>query len=219
MDEKDLIIAMLKQTADAIVNTFPRNCEAVVHDLDNFQRSIVHIAGNVTDREVGAPISGSIVKVLQTEGLNIKDRYNYKTITKDGRTLKTTTSFYRDSQRNVVCALCINFDTTDYINASLALDTFIETADFDWKDGEETFSASIGDTVNSLFDRVIANFAKQPSTMTTQEKISVVEALQREGVFQIKGAIEQVAMLLGVSKYTVYNYLHKIRAARFVNKI
>jgi len=45
-----------------------------------------------------------------------------------------------------------------------------------------------------------------------------MKILQRKGAFQIKGAVDQVAMLAGVSKYTVYNYLQKVRAAQAINK-
>jgi len=47
---------------------------------------------------------------------------------------------------------------------------------------------------------------------------TIVKALENKGAFQIKGAVDQVAILAGVSKYTVYNYLQKVRAALTINK-
>ncbi len=47
--------------------------------------------------------------------------------------------------------------------------------------------------------------------MTTDEKIKLTSLLEEQGVFLMKGAVKQVAVLTGVSNYTIYNYLKKIR--------
>ena len=60
---------------------------------------------------------------------------------------------------------------------------------------------------------------KQPATMTTEEKTALVEILERNGALQFKGAVEQIALLAGVSKYTIYNYLEKIHARQAVNHL
>ena len=36
--------------------------------------------------------------------------------------------------------------------------------------------------------------------------------LEEKGAFQVKGMVGQVALRLGVSNFTIYNYLKKIRA-------
>ena len=53
---------------------------------------------------------------------------------------------------------------------------------------------------------------KQPVSMSMEEKLALVRELESLGVFQIKGGIDQAALLMGVTRYTVYNYLKKIRA-------
>jgi predicted transcriptional regulator YheO len=53
--------------------------------------------------------------------------------------------------------------------------------------------------------------------MSTAEKTDLVAILERSGALQFKGAIEQIALLAGVSKYTIYNYLKKIHARQAVN--
>ncbi|MFQ5693859.1 MAG: helix-turn-helix domain-containing protein, partial [Nitrospinota bacterium] len=42
--------------------------------------------------------------------------------------------------------------------------------------------------------------------MAREQKVRVVRDLERKGIFLIKGAVDEVARLLGVSRYTVYNY-------------
>jgi len=218
MDEKKAIFKMLRQMADAVTKTMGRNCEVAVHDFANFNKALVYLAGNVTGRKVGAPITDLVVKALHAEGKKIKDRYNYKTTTKDGRAIKSSTTFIRDSVGEVIGAFCINIDTTELLNASQAIEEIVKTMDFNSNGNRETFAATVGETIEALFEQAVSIIGKQPATMSTAEKIRLVEVLETKGAFQIKGTVDQVAMMIGVSKYTVYNYLQKIRAAQAVNK-
>jgi predicted transcriptional regulator YheO len=219
MNEKEFILNILKQVADAVIKTFGRNCEVAVHDLSNLSKSLIYIAGNVTKREPGAPITDMAVKALHKEGHEVKDRYDYKTITNDGRELKSTTIFIRDRGGDVIAAFCINFDSTDYLNIIRSLEVFTKTSDSKLPNElTETFALSINDTIDALFEQAVSEIGKQPATMSTDEKMRVVNTLEREGIFKIKGAVNQVALKLGVSNYTVYNYLKKIRAAQAIDK-
>ena len=53
--------------------------------------------------------------------------------------------------------------------------------------------------------------------MSTAEKTLLVETLERNGALQFKGAVEQIALLAGVSKYTIYNYLKKVHTRQAIN--
>jgi len=219
LSENELILTILKQTADAIVTIFPRDLEVVVHDLSQPQKSIKYIAGDVTHRKIGGPITDLVVKALHQEGRDIRDRHNYKTTSGDGRALKSTTVFIRNSRGDVVYALCINVDMTHFINAAYALNVFTSTDnDFNGSEKVETFATSIAETIEVLLQQAVVKIGKQPISMSTEEKIELVKELETSGVFQIKGGIDQAALLIGVSKYTVYNYLKKIRAEQELNR-
>ncbi len=211
MNEREWILGTLAQIADALAGAFPRNLEVVVHDLSDPRRSIRHIAGDVTHRKPGGPITDLVVRALRREGREIRDRHNYRTTTRDGRLLKSSTAFIRDRRGEVVAAFCINFDTTDYRNACQALEMFANaTADFDGEEKTETFANSITETIEALFEQTVARIGKQPASMSTQERLALLRALEENGIFQIKGAVEQVALRMGISKYTIYGYLKKI---------
>jgi len=218
MDENKTIFKILRQMADAVSKTIGRNCEVAVHDFADLNKSLVYLAGNVTGRKTGAPITDLVVKALHKEGKKIKDRYNYKTTTKDGRSIKSSTIFIRNSTGNVIGAFCINIDTTELLNASHVIEEIVKTIDLNGNDNRETFAATIGETIEALFEQAVSIAGKQPATMSTSEKIRLVEVLESKGAFQIKGSVDQAAMMIGVSKYTIYNYLQKIRAAHAVNK-
>jgi predicted transcriptional regulator YheO len=219
MKENDTILKTLIQIADGLVNTFPRNLEVVVHDLSHPRQSIKHIAGDLTKRKPGGPVTDLVLKALYQEGRDIRDRYNYKTTTKDGRTLKSTTLFIRNSAADIIAAFCINFDMTDYLNATRALDIFTSTTqDFNGQEKSETFAVTIQETVETLFEQALSKIGKQPVSSSTQEKVQFVAELEDSGAFQIKGAIDHIALKMGVSKFTIYNYLKKVHTERGLNK-
>jgi predicted transcriptional regulator YheO len=219
-EELQYILKTLNQLAELIVQTFGRNCEVAVHDLRNLDKSLTYIVGDVTKRKIGAPITDMAAMSLHEEGNDITDKYNYKTINDDGRSLKSSTAFIRDKSENVVAAFCINFDTTDYFNAIQALGVFSNSEkDQDSEPAiKETFAHTPTKTIKSIFEHTVSEFGKGSATMSTDEKINLVKSLERKGVFQIKGSVDQIAILLGVSKFTVYNYLQKIKAEKNITK-
>ena len=52
------------------------------------------------------------------------------------------------------------------------------------------------------------------SHLTVERALHIVENLEQKGIFDVKGAVEYVAERLGVTNFTVYNYLKTVRCAR-----
>ncbi len=209
MNEKECIFQNLERIADAIVTLFGKNCEACVHDLTSLQNSLTYIQGEVTNRKPGAPATDLLLKMINQDD-GTQDLHNYKTTTADGRSLKSTTTFFRDSSGKPVAAFCINFDTTEFYNASKALMPFASIEENNTI-SVETFAHSISETIEALFKTAVEEIGKHPATMNVDEKTQLVTLLEEHGTFQLKGAVEQIAPMMGVTKYTVYNYLKKVR--------
>ena len=217
MKEREQIFKNLQQVADAIVTMFGKNCETCIHDLQDLHCSLVYINGSVTGRSVGAPATDLLVKTLKRSE-PLEDMHNYRTTSGDGRTIKSSTIFIRDSSQKPLFAFCVNFDTTDLFNASQAISPFL-VLDDGGGNPAETFSSSTTETIEALFEQAVYELGKQPASMSTDEKTLLVELLEKNGAFQFKGAVEQIALLIGVSKYTIYNYLKKIHARQAVNHL
>lgn len=214
----ELLFSTLEQLARAIVKTFPRNFETVVHDLSKPQQSIRAIFGDVTKRKTGAPVTDLVVRALHQEGRDIANRYNYRTRTADGRELKSSTVFIRNLDGEVIGAFCINFDMTDYLNAENALDVFTTTVgEFSEEEKVETFTATFPETIEAIFKQAVNKIGKQCPSMSREEKLRLVDELERNGVFQIKGAVDEIALLMGISRYTVYSYLKKNKKMKELN--
>lgn len=94
----------LKRVADTMVQTFGQNCEMAIHDLANFEHSLIYIVGKVTGRKPGAPNTDLVVKQLRHRGDSVPDITKYKSLITTGRTLKSTTTFIRDHDGTVIGA-------------------------------------------------------------------------------------------------------------------
>lgn len=218
MDENELILNVLKKMADAITNTFGRNCEVAVHDLRKLNESLIYLSGDVTKRQLGEPMPEEVAKAFSQEGREIRDRFNYKKMMSDGRVVKSTTTFVPNSKGEMIATFCINFELTDHLNAIRTIESLARTSEYNRNRPSENSGTSIWESIDALFEQAVSDIGKQPTTMTSEERLSLIDSLERKGAFQIKGAVDQVALMMGLSKFTVYNYLQKIRAGHMVNK-
>jgi len=212
MAEKESFWQNLQNLADALVTMFGRNCEACVHDLTDLHSSLVYIRGEVTHRQPGAPATDLLVKMTNNQ-TGVENVHSYRTISNEGRSLKSTTTIIRNEQGRAIAAFCINFDTTEFYNAGQALLPFLDIQ----KIGSpvpraETFARSVGETIEALFQNAVREVGKHPTTMSAEERKRLITILDSDGLFQFKGAVEQVARMMGVTRFTVYNYLKRVRS-------
>jgi predicted transcriptional regulator YheO len=110
-------LEMLKQLAAGIAAQFGSNCEVVVHDVSGktMDHSIVHIEnGHVTGRKVGDGASNVVVEqmVQQDAHLDIQpeDHLGYLTKSPNGKILRSSTMYIRNSRGKVIALLSINYD-------------------------------------------------------------------------------------------------------------
>jgi predicted transcriptional regulator YheO len=209
------IFDLAKRTADMLVKMFPSRCEVVVHDFSNLEKSLIHIAGKITDRRIASPITDLVLQELRKPHSSVEDIPNYKTQSKKGIVMKSSTVFLRDEKDNVIGALCINFDISLLIQLGGEIQDFIAFDETQRK--SENFFTTVHDVIQGMVEQVLLGFKKTPSLMTMEEKIECVRILEEKGAFLIKGATEYVANELSVSKFTIYNYLQKIRTQNEFN--
>lgn len=198
------------RTADAMVAMFGQKCEVAVHDFSNLEESLFYLKGNITNRKKGAPITDLVLQELKRDVHDIKDMANYATLLKTGNVLKSSTVFLRNGNHEIIGALCINFDISSLIQLGGEVQDFVklETAET----GKENFYSSVHEVIENMVDSVLKEFPKAPTLLEMEEKIECVSRLEEKGTFLIKGSVEYLSEILGVSKFTIYNYLKKIRA-------
>lgn len=210
LNSTDDFLSVLKPIMRGIAMTFGKNCEVVLHDFRDPERSIVHIEGNVTNRKPG----GSVTQIglgLIAQGSAAEDQINYITRSPKGRVLKSSTILLRDSDNNVFGAICINFDITDLRRFQSALDELAGT------DPEaEPKSVAFVDDVSSVISAVIQEEAValgvQVERMAKQDRIEIISALNRRGIFGLQRSAPLVAEKLQISRATLYSYLDQARS-------
>jgi len=198
--------------AKGVAETFGSNCEVVVHDFNNLENSIIAIFnGHVTGRNSETKMTDSILKIINKhqEG---HDVYNYTGKSTLGRELKSTTTFIRDLDQNIIGCMCINFDITDMLSARNIMN---ELCKVDEKEVEAIGEVNkVNDVLYDIVENTIHKYGRPVIYLTKDEKVSIVKDLEEKGVFLIKGAIDYVANALQVSRYTIYNYLDGIRETK-----
>jgi predicted transcriptional regulator YheO len=204
------ILTSLIPLVEGIAKTFGENCEVVLHDFTNYNASIITISnGHITGRQPGAPITNLGLKMLK-QGYEGRDLLlNYKN-NSNGKYIKSSSILIRDENDKVIGCLCINYDVTQMriIEDFLKAITHIEQNENESKQ-EEKFPLSISDLMDQIIQEAIKDIGKPIHIMNKEERIRFVILLDQMGLFLIKGAVQQIAEILDVSKYTIYNYLEK----------
>jgi hypothetical protein len=69
--------------------------------------------------------------------------------------------------------------------------------------------------LHGVLERLVANAEREVgvpvAAMTREQKQSVVHRLDEGGAFTLRRGVEDVADLLGLSRFTIYNYLNAVR--------
>ena len=201
-----------------------REYEIVLHDLTNPERSIVAIAnGELSGRGIGGPVTDFALKILKTGTLEKKSYVaNYHGKNVNGHVYLSSSKFTFDVQHKPIGILCINHNITPYLEVRRFLtDSVIRDREMHPKLAGlesqnasviyENFQGNVSEVIRTLIDKALEGSTKAPSKLSLQEKMSVIEELNENGLFLLKGSIPAIAMKLGVSEPTIYRYLSKVK--------
>lgn len=201
-------LEMLKSIVPAVAATLGRHCEVVVHDFRRPDNSIVAIAGGLTGRHVGGSMSQIGLEVLAA-GDEAEERYDYVTRGPGGRVMRSTTIPLRDADGRVFGAFCINIDTTELRTLHALVEDMIGTAPQSPTD--VTFVDNVGDVIDEVIREEQSKLGSTIDRFDKSERLEILKALDRRGVFSVQRSVPQVAEYLGVSRVTVYAYLREVR--------
>ncbi len=206
------VIARYIPVADLIAQTFGPDCEVVLHDLSEPQRSVVYTVNNhVTGRQVGQSFDHLVPQVMLSPGLEGDVVSNYYFRPSQGKLVKSSTALLRDTGGEVVGAICVNLDTTPFTRQLEWLQAFLPGRE-EGAAIEGAVSggpAHVGDMVTELIDQIIGD--KDISRLHREEKLELIQVMDRRGIFLMKGAVDQVGARMGISRVTVYSYIDEAR--------
>ena len=202
-------LELLKQVAKGIARQFGSNCEVVVHDLSQHpDHTIVAIEnGHVSGRKVGDGASNVVLERMEHQDREAQDHLSYLTRTPDGKVLKSSTIYIRNSRGKVTAILAINFDISALMMAAGAVRDFISVQEPQQAEPEKI--VNINNVLEELIQQSVALVGKPAALMNKEDKIKAIRFLNENGAFLVTRSGEKVAKYFGISKYTLYSYLDK----------
>lgn len=201
---------------------FGSKCEIVLHDLTkHYDHTIIAIKnGHITGRTVGDCGSNLGLEVIRGT-VKDGDNFNYITHTRDGKILRSSSIFFHNDAGDIIGALCVNSDITetvqfeqflsDYNNYHLPETAGAIEAPAPREPVNEFFAKNVGELVEYFLNEGQNHIGKPFEDLNRNEKLQLVKYLDDKGVFLITKAGERVCEVMGISKFTLYNYLDIVR--------
>jgi len=204
--------------ADFLGEVLGKNTEIILHDLTNYQKSIVYIInGNISGRKIGDSITDLMLDFILSESKGNKQficNYNSKNV--EGKLLYSSTYFIRDDSNKIVGALGLNSDYQDVKNSlsflTSLLPNYVDDKIASLNIIKENLSSDGQELTLNKIDAIINQFNVIPTRMTPKEKTEVISALNECGIFNIRGSVQEVATKLQMSEPSIYRYIKKIKS-------
>lgn len=220
--ERKLVIETLKGIVEGLQRTIGRNVEVVLHDLSRPGHSVVAIAnGQLTGRSVGSPIiSGpfddlALQRLMSGEDVVAGEAFSivgdYRTRARSGRELDSTSIVLRDESGQAYAAFCINADRSKLRELETLVRGLIGSEALEPEPTAEGDAANVDGLVSEIIESGIAATGKAVAAMSREDKVEAVRYMNGRGLFLIRSSVDLVAASLGVSRFTIYNYLDEMK--------
>ncbi|ALC89248.1 hypothetical protein AM500_05210 [Bacillus sp. FJAT-18017] len=192
--------------------------ELVLHILNpNGGSHIGHIVnGELSGRSLDAPLTNYARKLIEEKVYLKQDSVvGYVGEGPRGKKFRSSTMFIKDAEGNLQGLLCINFDADVYRKvakdilklANLSLDIEHINIKTEQEQPIEKLSDNVRTIIHTVIDRDILASGAQ---LSPDQKKLVISTLKDHGVFEIKGTINEVAEIMGMSESSVYRYLQMV---------
>lgn len=218
--ERKAIMDALHSVVHMLGSIVGPHVEVVLHDLTKPEASVAALAnGHISKRKVGDSILEQpredhgftgLSEELDARGAAGHTVIgNYSTVTGDNRRLRSARVIFRDGGGELFGALCLNADMSQLEAAHSWLGHLLQPL-------QPVSAVAVGEPeMDVLMQEIISDAVRRAgkplSMMKKLEKISAVRSMQQRGLFIVKGSVEHAAKALGVSRYTIYNYLEALR--------
>jgi predicted transcriptional regulator YheO len=204
-------LMLFAELVPVIASVLPGNSEVIVHDFVRMPNSIIALAGDITGRQVGGPATNYLLSKVASG--KFTDELAYVTKLPDGRQLRSSTKIIRSDDGRPVGALCINVDLSMWRVARTIIDGLIGLGDAGAPESSpprEEFARNVEELAEDLIEQALAEVDMPIAAMKKRHKLAVVAVLEERGFFLIKDAVDTIAERLGVTRFTIYNYLNEI---------
>ncbi len=186
------------------------NSEVLLHNLEKPESSVLYIAGNVTNRKIGDPLTKYAVDILDQKLYESSDYISgYMARTNDGKIImRSSTMFIRNGSVAPIGLMCVNIDVTKLVHTCEVMDDFIGFAKSTLT--LETIHPSPETAVDEVIQQMQVDFGVKAEKFSKKQKLEAVRRIEENGLFRLKGIVHAVAQKLYASEKTVYRYMNEL---------
>jgi predicted transcriptional regulator YheO len=190
--------------------------EVVLYSFSDINESVIAICNaGISGIELGDPLTSFAINAMKDKGKVGPPYYlNHLTHSKSNKPLRSNSFLILDKQGNPKGMFTTHTDVTHYKQAANLLEMLAylpeQSPSNKTNSQEELGNQSPVEMIKSIVNEVTHAIGVSPDRMTTMEKTEIVNRLNQEGFFLIKGAVSQVAAMIGSSEATVYRYLSRL---------
>ncbi|MFT5716744.1 MAG: putative transcriptional regulator YheO, partial [Oleiphilaceae bacterium] len=188
--------------AKFIAGVIGSHCEIVIHDLTDVSKSVVAIEnGHVTGRNIGSPATDLALKKIKSiqDGNDEPFVLNYRGRTVNGSELRSSTLIISKGNQPKYM-ICLNIDDShiksviDMIKVSVPNYAVEDERD-------ENFYNSIEDVSHNIIEQTMHDLGMTDLLrLTLAEKNIFVKTIDKSGLFTIKGNVQKVSKMMGISE-------------------
>ena len=208
--------------ADTVQEMNGDTCEVILHELTKSGSYVAYVAnGTVTGQKTGEKSDYFVEQVLENKDFKDDHLSNYFFRTTDEKAVKSSSALLRDQDGDVIGMLCINMDITMLQNVNTMLMNYLKT---DLEAGRNPGTAGgdaerrreVPQDVMAVIDKLIMSVIGSTDTreLSRSKCVGLVRLMDEKGIFLVKGAMDKVAELMGVSRVTIYSYLDEARGKK-----
>lgn len=219
--ERAAVINALKPVVPMLAAMAGPHLEVVLHDVSRPENSVIAIAnGHISGRGVGSSVLAgprndkgfaAATRVKSKDGAVHSLVEDYTTVTADGRELRSASAIFRDAAGEPFATLCLNADVSIFQAAHGWMSQMLKPLVQPLAPATPVAEAPQMDTLMQEIISQAVGPGGTPDKLTRAARIEAVEAMQRRGLFIVKGGVERAAAALRVSRFTIYNYMDQLR--------
>mgnify|MGYP005801113817 CR=1 FL=1 len=161
--------------------------------------------GHFYGRKVGDGASHVVMEQLETNDPEPRDHLCYLTRTPDGKILKSSTVYIRNSKGKVSGIFAINYDISKLLMVEGAVRDLISTGEPETAEPEKI--VNVNDLLEELIAQSVALVGKPVALMNKEDKVKAIRFLSENGAMLITKSGDKIAKYFGISKYTLYSYI------------
>ena len=170
--------------------------------------------GVINQTNIGDPAPNFIIDAIGDEDRSGQRNIigPYITKSQDEHAIKCVVYMIRNSEKQVIGCLCIGIDLSMPVN--VFFESLMLKVDEGLAEGISEPKRSAVPDIDQVVRKSMARAQEKAGNVkglsATERNRMIVQQLKDENIFSVRGAVSIVANVLGVSRYTIYNYLKDI---------